>query len=114
MKDAAASIDEAEEVVEEACDDQNPALEENNLDEGGRHDPDSGYDELRQDRDDEEDEEKEEVEEASTKDTPDRVAGRDSARRLRPLEEDSELTVESRLQDKNNFLFEKLTKMWTK
>ena len=108
MKDAAASIDEAEEVVEEGA-----------LDEYGRHDPDSGYDELRQDRDDEEadrkaNDEQEEVEEASTKDVADRVAGRDSARRLRPLEEDSELTVESRLQDKNNFLFEKLTKMWTK
>ncbi len=58
-------------------------------------------------------EEAEEVEEASTKDTPDRVAGRDQARRLRPLEE-TELTVEGRLQDKNDFLFEKLTKMWTK
>jgi len=87
MKDAADSIDENEELEE-------------NVEEA--HCPGK--------RDDDEDE----IEEASTKDTPDRVAGRDSARRLRPLEEDSELTVESRLQDKNNFLFEKLTKMWTK
>jgi hypothetical protein len=111
MKDAAASVNEM------AHEEDEEVVEEGALDEYGRHDPDSGYDELRQDRDDEEADQEaadtQEVDEASTKDTPDRVAGRDSARRLRPLEE-SELTVESRLQDKNDFLFEKLTKMWTK
>ena len=86
MKDAAADAKEGETVDEAHC---------------GKRDDDETLEEV------------EEVEEASTKDTPDRVAGRDQARRLRPLEE-TELTVESRLQDKNNFLFEKLTKMWTK
>lgn len=116
MKDAAADADNDETVDEAHCPGKrDDDTEEDTLQEMGRHDPDSGYDELRQQRDDdEENEEKEEVEEASTKDTPDRVTGRDSARRLRPLEEDSELTVESRLQNKNDFLFEKLTKMWTK
>ena len=107
MKDAADSI-------EEACGDDSIDLEEESLQEMGRHDPDSGYDELKQQQDDDELDGEDDSEEASTKDTPDRVAGRDSARRLRPLEEKSALTIESRLQDKNNFLFEKLTKMWTK
>ena len=57
--------------------------------EGSRHDPDSGYDELQQDRDDAE---------------LDKENG----------EESQEVTVESRLRDKGEFLFEKLMKMWTK
>ena len=119
MKDATADADEDETVDEAHCPGKrDDDTEEDTLQEIGRHDPDSGYDELRQDRDDEEadrraNDEQEEVEEASTKDVADRVAGRDQARRLRPLEE-TELTVEGRLQEKNDFLFEKLTKMWTK
>ena len=100
MKDAAADAKEGETVDEAHCGkrDDDEAMEEAHC---GKRDDDEALEEV------------EEVEEASTKDTPDRVAGRDQARRLRPLEE-TELTVESRLQDKNNFLFEKLTKMWTK
>ena len=112
------SMKDASDSIEEACGDDSIDLEEESLQEMGRHDPDSGYDELKQQQDDDEldgeDDSEDEIEEASTKDTPDRVTGRDSARRLRPLEEKSALTIESRLQDKNNFLFEKLTKMWTK
>lgn len=100
MKDAAADAKEDETVDEAHCGkrDDDEAMEEAHC---GKRDDDETLEEV------------EEVEEASTKDTPDRVAGRDQARRLRPLEE-TEITVESRLQDKNNFLFEKLTKMWTK
>ena len=105
MKDAAADSEKSETVEEAHCGKRDDDVEEAHC---GKRDDDEQLEE------DKNLDEVEEVEEASTKDTPDRVSGRDSARRLRPLEEESEITVESRLQDKNNFLFEKLTKMWTK
>ena len=101
MKDAADSVkemaheDEVKEIIGYEDEDEEIEVgvappEGESIEEAGRHDPDSGYDELQQDRDDAElDKENSE-------------------------EEKSALTIESRLQDKNNFLFEKLTKMWTK
>ena len=72
-------------------DDDDEEVQEEYLEEMSRHDPDSGYDELRAQQDDDEldgGEEDEEIEERVKKDSPDRVAGRDPARRVKPLEEE--------------------------
>jgi len=116
-------------------DDDDKEVQEEQIEEGGRHDPDSGYDELRQDRDDAEldkdDEEEIEEQVQTLEEVHDCEASHpgeehdvwEQSQRVGPIAHTDNTLSENKkaasnydlyLKEKDGMLFEKLMKKWCK